>query len=43
MNMDFKRKLPIPKQIKEDFPISAEMEKVKAARERKKISKEANQ
>ena len=33
MNMDFKRKLPIPKQIKEDFPISAEMEKVKAARD----------
>ena len=33
MNMDFKRKLPIPKDVKEEFPLSEEMERVKAARD----------
>ena len=28
MNMDFKRKLPIPMDIKEKFPLSAKMEEV---------------
>ena len=31
MNMDFKRKLPIPKDVKEEFPLSEKMEQVKAA------------
>ena len=30
MNMEFKRKLPIPKEIKEQYPITPEMEKIKA-------------
>lgn len=32
MNMEFYRKLPIPKEIKEQFPISAESQKALAAR-----------
>lgn len=30
MNMDFKRKLPTPKEVKEMYPISDEISKVKA-------------
>ncbi|MBP1546596.1 MAG: 3-deoxy-7-phosphoheptulonate synthase [Oscillospiraceae bacterium] len=33
MNMDFVRKLPIPKEIKEQFPIPEEVKKVKAQRD----------
>ncbi len=33
MNLDFKRKLPIPKYVKEEFPLSEEMIRVKAARD----------
>lgn len=33
MNMDFVRKLPIPKEIKEQFPIPKEVKKVKAERD----------
>ncbi len=33
MNMDFVRKLPIPKEIKEQFPIPEEVKKIKAARD----------
>ena len=33
MNMDFIRKLPIPKEIKEQFPIPEEVKKVKAERD----------
>lgn len=33
MNLDFKRKLPIPKYVKEEFPLSEEMVRVKAARD----------
>jgi len=33
MNMDFKRKLPIPKDVKEEFPLSEKMAQVKAARD----------
>ena len=33
MNMEFYRKLPIPKEIKEQFPLSAESEKVLKARQ----------
>ena len=33
MNMDFVRKLPIPKEIKEQFPIPEEVKKVKAERD----------
>ena len=33
MNMDFLRKLPIPAEIKEQFPISEEMKKVKEKRD----------
>ena len=29
MNMDFKRKLPTPKEVKEMFPLSEELAKVK--------------
>ena len=32
MSMNFKRKLPIPKEIKEQYPLTAEMEKVKKTR-----------
>ncbi|MBQ8979818.1 MAG: 3-deoxy-7-phosphoheptulonate synthase, partial [Oscillospiraceae bacterium] len=34
MNMDFIRKLPIPQEIKEQFPISEEMKAVKAEKDR---------
>ena len=33
MNMDFKRKLPIPKNVKEEFPLSDRMIQVKASRD----------
>ena len=33
MNMDFKRKLPIPKEIKEQYPVTAEIEKIKENRD----------
>ena len=33
MNMDFKRKLPIPKEIKEQYPVTAEVEKIKEKRD----------
>ncbi len=34
MNMEFIRKLPIPKEVKAEYPITPEMEKQKAARDR---------
>lgn len=33
MNMEFKRKLPIPKEIKEQYPVTAEVEKIKITRD----------
>lgn len=33
MNMQFKRKLPIPKDIKEQYPITSEVEKIKVKRD----------
>ena len=33
MNMNFLRKLPIPKEVKEEFPLTEEMAQVKAARD----------
>ena len=33
MNMDFKRKLPIPKDVKSEFPINEEMAAIKATRD----------
>ncbi len=33
MNMQFHRKLPIPKEVKEQFPVSEQMAQVKAARD----------
>ena len=33
MNMEFKRKLPIPMEIKEQFPITAELEAIKTKRD----------
>ena len=33
MNCDFKRKLPIPMEVKERYPITAEMEKNRDARD----------
>ena len=33
MNMEFKRKLPIPKEIKEQYPVTAEIENIKAKRD----------
>ncbi len=33
MNMVFKRKLPIPMEIKQEYPITAELEKIKAERD----------
>ena len=33
MSMDFKRKLPIPKEIKEQYPLTEEMSKIKAQRD----------
>ena len=32
-NMIFKRKLPIPKEIKEQYPLTAELSQVKARRD----------
>lgn len=34
MNLDFKRKLPIPKEIKEEYPLTAEMEAVRNKRDK---------
>ena len=34
MNMNFKRKLPIPKEIKEQYPLTPELARVKEARDR---------
>lgn len=34
MQMEFKRKLPIPQEIKREFPLSAEVQKVKEERDR---------
>ena len=34
MNMNFKRKLPIPKEIKEQYPLTAELAQVKARRDK---------
>ena len=34
-NMIFKRKLPIPKEIKEQYPLTAELSQVKARRDKK--------
>ena len=34
MNMDFIRKLPIPKEIKEQYPINDELSAVKAERDK---------
>ncbi len=34
MNMDFKRKLPIPMDIKADYPVTPEMQATKAARDK---------
>ena len=34
MSMVFQRKLPIPKDVKEEFPLSAKMAQVKAERDR---------
>ena len=36
MNMEFKRKLPIPKEIKEQYPITPELEAIKAKRDAEK-------
>lgn len=36
MNMKFYRKLPIPKEVKEEYPVTPEMAAVKAAREDRK-------
>jgi len=33
-NMIFKRKLPIPKEIKEQYPLTAELSQVKARRDK---------
>mgnify|MGYP000159987578 FL=1 len=33
-NMIFKRKLPIPKEIKEQYPLTAELAQVKARRDK---------
>ena len=32
-NMNFKRKLPVPKEIKEQYPLTAELAEIKAARD----------
>lgn len=34
MNLDFKRKLPIPKEIKADFPVTEDLAKIKAERDK---------
>ena len=33
MNMNFYRKLPVPKEVKEEYPVSAEMAKIKSQRD----------
>ena len=33
MNMNFKRKLPIPMEIKEQYPVTAELEALKTKRD----------
>ena len=33
MNMEFKRKLPIPKETKEMFPLTPELERIKSTRD----------
>lgn len=33
VNMNFKRKLPVPKEIKEQYPVTEELAKIKAARD----------
>lgn len=33
MNMEFRRKLPIPKEVKEMYPISEELVKIKEKRD----------
>ena len=32
-NMNFKRKLPVPKEIKEQYPLTAELSRIKEARD----------
>ena len=32
-NMNFKRKLPVPKEIKEQYPLTPELARIKAARD----------
>ena len=32
-NMDFKRKLPVPKEVKEQYPVTAELSRIKAERD----------
>ena len=34
MNMNFKRKLPIPMEIKEQYPLTAELEALKIKRDK---------
>ena len=34
MNMNFKRKLPIPMEIKEQFPLTKELENLKIKRDK---------
>ena len=33
MNMDFKRKLPIPAEIKEQYPVTSELHSIKKKRD----------
>ena len=33
MNMQFNRKLPIPQQVKQDYPVTKEMEEIKRIRD----------
>ena len=37
MNMNFKRKLPIPMDIKAQYPLTNELEKIKVKRENNSI------
>ena len=32
-NMQFRRKLPVPKEIKEQYPLTAELSRIKAVRD----------
>ena len=34
-NMEFKRKLPVPKEIKEQYPLTAELSRIKETRDEK--------